>query len=250
MIALTRPPVPASLTTPEMQQYVADCAAYVAACATVPDPTTVPKPTKPGSYRTSDVLAAFDTHFFSKCYLTEQWHGSSYEMDVDHFVPVNQNPALKFDWNNLFPATHKANMMRPRQWPVGGLLDPCRDQIATRLLATIGPNGRDPRFEAAEATDTAAVNTASLLNLLHNGQPGDEASLLNTKHLRVTIREQYDRVLHAILAFQRAEKVGSSQQLAIARRALRGLLSRQAPFTQLLRAMYAVQEFVPAELLD
>lgn len=247
---LTRPPVPASLRTPEMQQYVADCAAYAAACATAPDPAAVPRPAKPGSYRNSDVLQAFDTHFFSKCYLTEQWHGNSYEMDVDHFVPVNQNPALKFDWNNLFPAAHKANMMRPRQWPAGGLLDPCRDKVETRLLATIGMNGIAPRFEAADAADAAARNTASLLNLLHNGQLGDELSHLNTKHLRVTIREQYDRVLHAILHFQRAEKTGSPQQLATARRTLRGLLSRQAPFTQLMRAMYAVQEFVPTELLD
>lgn len=250
MIELTRPPVPASLNTPEMQQYVADCAAYAADCAIAPDPATVPQPTKPGSYRTSDVLRAFGTHFFSKCYLTEQWHGSSYEMDVDHFVPVNQNPALKYDWNNLFPAAHKANMMRPRQWPVGGLLDPCRDQIATRLLATIGMNGREPRFEATNAADVAACNTASLLNLLHNGYPNDKASQLNTKHLRITIREQYDRVLHAILHFQRAESTGNPQQLANARRTLQGLLSRQAPFTQLMRAMYAVVEYVPEDLLD
>ena len=250
MIELTRPPVPASLNTPEMRQYVTDCAAYAAACTIAPDPATVPQPAKPGSYRNSDVLLAFDTHFFSKCYLTEQWHGSSYEMDVDHFVPVNQNSALKFDWDNLFPAAHKANMMRPRQWPLGGLLDPCRDQIAMRLLATIGMNGREPRFEAANTTDVAACNTASLLNLLHNGQLDDEASQLNTKHLRVTIREQYDRVLHAILYFQQAKKTSSLQQLANARRTLQGLLSRQAPFTQLMRAMYAVVEYVPKDLLD
>jgi len=250
MIELTRPPVPASLNTPEMQQYVADCAAYATACAATSNPESVPLPQKPGSYRTSDVLGAFDTHFFSKCYLTEQWHGSSYEMDVDHFVPVNQEPALKFDWNNLFPAAHKANMMRPRRWPAGGLLDPCRDAVATRLLATIGANGREPRFEAADPADQAAANTAALLNLLHNGRAGDEESQMNTRHLRVTIRERYDQVLHAILNFQRAESGGNAQQLAIARRSLSTLLSRRAPFTQLMRAMYAVQEYVPIDLLD
>lgn len=243
MIELTRPPAPASLATPEMRQYVADCAAYAL------DPTT-PPPTKPGTYRTSDVLQAFDEYFFSKCYLTEQWHGSSYEMDVDHFVPVNQDAMLKYDWNNLFPAAHKANMMRPRQWPAGGLLDPCRDAITERLLATIGANGQKPRLEAADTADVAARNTAELLNLLHNGQAGDERSIANTKHLRVTIRERYDQVLHAILHYQRACAVGNAQQMATARRKLSGLLSRRAPFTQLMRAMIAVQEFVPAELLD
>jgi hypothetical protein len=141
-------------------------------------------------------------------------------------------------------------MMRPRQWPAGGLLDPCRDKVAERLLATIGMLGRDPLFEATDPNDQAARNTADLLNLLHNGRLGDENSRLNTEHLRVTIAAQYDRVLHAILRFQQAEKLSSPQQLANARRTLRGLLSRQAPFTQLMRAMYAVQEYVPADLLD
>ena len=250
MISIQRPPVPASLNTPEMQQYLADCAAYAAAYAAAPDPATVPPPAKPGSYRGSDVLQAFDTCFFSKCYLTEQWYGSSYEMDVDHFVPINQDPALKFEWANLFPAAHKANMMRPRQWPAGGLLDPCRDDIEARLLVTIGGNGQAPKFEAADATDQAACNTAELLNMLHNGRLNDTNSRLNTKHLRVTIAAQYERVMHAILRYQSAEQSGSTQQKANARRNLQVLLSRQAPFTQLMRAMYAVVEFVPTDLLD
>jgi len=250
MIELTRPPVPASLATPEMQQYVADCAAYVLACASAADAANVPQPAKPGSYRNSDILAAFDTHFFSKCYLTEQWHGSSYEMDVDHFVPVNQDVTLKYDWDNLFPAAHKANMMRPRQWPAGGLLDPCRDKVAERLLATIGMLGRDPLFEATDPNDQAARNTADLLNLLHNGRLGDEVSRLNTKHLRVSIAKQYHSVTQAILRFQAAQLSGNSQQLANARRDLRLLLSRQSPFTQLMRAMEPVIAYVPSELLD
>lgn len=244
MIELQRPPRPASLDTPEMRQYIADCATHAA------DPANVPVPTQPGSYRSSDVLRAFDDYFFSKCYLTEQWHGSSYEMDIDHFVPVNQDATLKYEWDNLFPAAHKANMMRPRSWPAGGLLDPCRDNIAGRLLATIGPNGIEPHFEAADTTDTAANNTAALLNLLHNGKSGDELSRQNTKHLRVTIRERYDRVLHAILRYQNACQQADPQRLATARRELSGLLSRRAPFTQLMRSMVAVQEYVPTDLLD
>lgn len=250
MICLQRPPEPASLSTPEMRQYLLDCADYGAACAVAPDPAAVPLPAKPGSYRGSDVLRAFDTHFFSKCYLTEQWHGSSYEMDVDHFVPANQDPTLKFDWNNLFPAAHKANMMRPRQWPAGGLLDPCRHDVETRLVATIGMLGSEPQFEAIAPADLAAQNTANLLNLLHNGRAGDKDSQLNTKHLRVTIAKQYDQVLHAIIEFQAAETGADVQRRAQARRDLRNLLSRQSPFTMLMRAMKAVVTAVPAERLD
>lgn len=250
MISLQRPPEPASLSTPEMRQYVADCAQYEVDCAIAADPKTVHRPVKPGTYRNSDVLRAFDTHFFSKCYLTEQWHGDSHEMDVDHFMPVNQDPALKHDWNNLFPAAHKANMMRPRLWPVGGLLDPCRDNVASRLLATIGVLGSKPQFEAADPADQAADNTANLLNLLHNGRTGDRESQLNTKHLRVTIAKQYDQVLHAIIEFQAAEQGTDMQRRAQARRDLRNLLSRKSPFTMLMRAMKAVVTIVPADLLD
>ncbi|WP_400191165.1 hypothetical protein [Hymenobacter sp. B81] len=233
-----------------MQQYLTDCSVYAAACAAAADPTTVPKPAKPGSYRGSDVLWAFETHFFSKCYLTEQWHGSAYEMDVDHFVPVNQDPTLKYNWDNLFPAAHKANMMRPRNWPVGGLLDPCRDKVGERLRATIGALGRDPHFEAIDSADQAARNTAALLNLLHNGKPGDELSQENTKHLRVTIAKQYEQVNKAIMAYLAAQSSGNPQKQANARRHLKDLLSSQAPFTQLMRAMDTVVEYVPADLLD
>lgn len=250
MIRLQRPLVPASLSTPEMRQYLDDCAQYETDCAAASAPAAVPKPTKPGDYRNSDVLRAFDTHFFSKCYLTEQWHGSSWEMDVDHFMPVNQEPALKYEWDNLFPAAHKANMMRPRQWPAGGLLDPCRDAVETRLVATIGIQGQGPHFEAMSAGDQAAHNTAELLNTLHNGRPGDDNSRLNTKHLRVTIAAQYERVMRAIQHFLAAQNSGNPQRQANTRRDLQLLLSRQAPFTQLMRAMYSVVEFVPAELLD
>ena len=250
MISLQRPPEPASLSTPEMRQYVADCAQYEADCAAATDPKTVPRPVKPGAYRNSDVLRAFDTHFFSKCYLTEQWYGDSHEMDVDHFMPVNQDPTLKYDWNNLFPAAHKANMMRPRQWPDGGLLDPCRDEVEARLVATIGILGREPQFDAVKPTDVAAQNTADLLNLLHNGRAGDKDSQLNTKHLRVTIAKQYDQVLHAVIEFHAAEKGVDVQRIAQARRDLRNLLSRKSPFTMLMRALKAVVTTVPADLLD
>lgn len=250
MISLQRPPIPASLNTPEMRQYLASCAQYEADCAAAPDPKAVPRPTKPGSYRNSDVLRAFDTHFFSKCYLTEQWHGDSHEMDVDHFMPVNQDPTLKYDWNNLFPAAHKANMMRPRQWPAGGLLDPCRDSVEARLEATIGALGSEPQFGAIDPTDLAAINTADLLNLLHNGRADDKNSQLNTNHLRVTIAKQYDKVLHAIIEFQAAEHGMDTQRKAQAKRELRDLLSRKSPFTMLMRAMKAVTTSVPADLLD
>jgi len=141
-------------------------------------------------------------------------------------------------------------MMRPRQWPAGGLLDPCRDAVETRLVATIGALGSEPQFDAVDPADMAAQNTADLLNPLHNGRADDTNSQLNTNHLRVTIAKQYDKVLHAIIGFQAAEQGIDMQRRAQARRDLRNLLSRKSAFTMLMRAVKAVVTTVPAELLD
>ena len=252
MIQLQRPAAPASLRTPAIRQYLADCAQYAADCTAAADPRTVAEPKKPGSYRHSDVLAIFEheDYFYAKCYLTEQGFGSAWEMDVDHFVPVNQDPSLCYEWTNLFPAAHKANMMRPRTWPPGGLLDPCRDPVETALVATIGVLGQAPHFAAVDAQNAAARNTADLLNLLHNGRASVPNSQENTVHLRVAIAHQYDKVLRSIIKFLAARNADNPQVLTNARRELGELLSRRASFTMLMRAMDPVVAYVPADLLD
>ncbi len=87
--------IPVSLNKPEIQKYITDTQEHLA------DPITVPKPNVPGSYRTSDLLAAFDGCFHSKCYLTEQWFPNSWCMDVEHFVSQNEDPTKRYEWTNL-----------------------------------------------------------------------------------------------------------------------------------------------------
>ena len=131
MICIARPAAaPAALTTAVVQAYIAACAARTA------DPA-LPKPEPPVAYRTSDLLDVFDTFFRAKCYLTEQKFESAWAMDVDHFEPANENPARVYDWSNLFPAAHTANMMRPRRLPAGGLLDPCVDDVENEILYSL-----------------------------------------------------------------------------------------------------------------
>lgn len=244
MIRIQRPnTAPDSLKTPAIQQYIQEIIAYKA------DPT-LPVPKKPGSYRTSDLLEAFDTYFHAKCYLTEQRFASSYEMDVDHFEPANQNSSRVYDWTNLYPAAHKANMMRPRSLPAGGLLDPCVDDVEGDILYTLAAAGEEPGFVARNAADQRAVNTAQLLAVLHNGKPNDPESHRNTLELRKLIERRYKEVLLAWGRYKDAMTENDAQDIAQAKAELRALLSRRASFTMLMRSLDFVRKRVPPELLD
>lgn len=246
MIRLFRPATaPAALATPKIQQYLAQWAAYKATPG-------LPKPKQPAKYRSSDLLKAFDTHFHAKCYLTEQWFPSAWDMDVDHFEPANENPACVYDWTNLFPAEHKANMMRPRRLPPGGLLDPCVDDVEHDILYTLVAFGEEPGFTARDATNQRAVNTAQLLNDLHNGKTSDAASRNSTCGLRKLIERRYKEVRAAFCDYQTAMLAADPdpQDMAEAEAKLRALLSRRASFTMLMRSLPFVRKQVPAGLLD
>jgi len=244
MINIERPiETPASLQSQEIQDFLQALANYKA------DPENLPKPEKPAGYRNSDVLEAFDIHFHSKCYLTEQKFGSAWSLDIDHYVPYNEQPELVFEWTNLYPADHQANMMRPRRTPEGGYLDPCHpnEDVETEILYALVEYGREPRFEATNPENLKAINTAKLLDLLHNGRLRDEDSKNRTKHLRMLIKQRYDEIMEAIIKWQGssepAQKFRAAEQLKI-------LLSRNASFTMLMRSIDPVQVYVPAEFFD
>ena len=105
-----------------------------------------------------------------------------------------------------------------------------------------------PTFKARDATNVKAVNTANLLNRLHNGHDAD--SRAKTKRLRHAIHEKYVDVLDAIVAWQGFQQRGDDEGAFEKENQLRMLLSRKRAFTMLLRAMPAVRQNVPSEFLD
>ncbi len=244
MIHTPRPATaPASLGTAAVQQYLAACAVWqtayaawqVAPVTTPPTPPPVP-PVKTAEYRTADLLDAFDAHFHAKCYLTEQWFGSSREMDVDHFEPANQNPARVYDWTNLLPIAHKANLMRPKSLPVGGLLDPCVDDVEGDIRYSLAALGEAPGFQARDPTDQRAANTAALLDYLHNGDKKKPDSVQATRHLRVLIEKKYKLVKDWWGQWNSARARQDAHDILDAETELRALLSRTASFTMLIRS--------------
>lgn len=225
---------PSSLNKPIIQQYIVEVHAHLN------DPTNVPKPDIPVAYRTSDLLEAFDRNFFSKCYLTEEKYINSWIMDVEHFVPQNEQPELVYEWTNLFPASHYANMIKPRTTPAGGYLNPCEvaDNVETEIIYTLSKYGQDPFFEASNHENIKALNTCNLLLRLHNGH--DDPTKKATADLRHAIQKKYIDILNKIIDFQRYPD--NSQEKAQALRELRDHLSRKSSFTMLCRSIPAVRQ--------
>lgn len=233
---------PTSLTTTAIQQYITDIQSHLA------DPDNVQKPDVPGSYRTSDLLAFFDRCFHSKCYLTEQWFPNSWCMDVEHFVSQTEDPSKRYEWTNLYPAEHRANKMKPRATPVGGYLDPCdpTDDVETEILYSLGVMGKSPRFDPKDPANVKAVNTSSLLNILHNGHDVNTAQA--TAGLRHEIQKKHYHILNLIIDWLASpvESVIKHQY----ENELRLHLSRKSSFTMLMRSMIPVINNIPNNILD
>lgn len=233
---------PTSLQTEEIKNYISDLANYIA------DPKVHAKPTQPPNYRNSDLLDAFDRCFYSKCYLTELKFTNSYSMDIEHFVGQSENALLRYEWTNLFPADHASNMMKPRTTPVGGYLNPCdpNDDVEIEILYSLSAYGETPSFDRRNAANVKALNTANLLNRIHNGH--DNNTRNSTATLRHAIHTKYIEVLNKIIEWQ-AQADGTQLKNQYTRE-LKDMLSRKSSFTMLIRSMPAVILYVPADFLD
>jgi hypothetical protein len=251
MININRSPqIPASLQSLEIQKYIADLEFYKA--LSPEEQANVAKPNCSESYRNADIFEAFDRDFFAKCYLTEKKaFANSYAFDIEHFKAkaLSQSPELTYEWTNLYPADHDANMAKPRIDPVEGYLDPCNpgDDVETDIRYMVMFGG-ESHFEAVDSSNKKAINTAQLLEKIHNGH--DETSRQKTANLRAEINERRNKILELILEWLGASKNKDSQKEFELRTKLKKYLSRQSSFTMLMRSMSAVRNHIPTEMLD
>jgi hypothetical protein len=244
MINITRPTqTPASLATKNIQDYLDKLAIWQ-------QNPTGEKPKSTASYRNSDLIIAFDTYFFSKCYLTERKFHTALLMEVEHFIPQNERPDLKYSWTNLYPADADANKMKPNKTPNGGYLDPCSplDDVEKDITYRFDVDLEECQFESVNLSNKKAINTAQLLHRIHNGH--DVNTKAKTAGLRKAIAMQRDKIYKTILAWQHAQKFKDAVEEANYRLELKTLLSKKAPFTMLMRSTSAVKIYVPKEFLD
>jgi hypothetical protein len=245
MINITRSKnIPKSLQKPEIKAYLDGLANYKLGILKE-------KPKPPVSYRNSDIIEAFDRQFYAKCYLTEEKFTNSHIMDIEHFISKSEDETLRYEWTNLFPAEHNANMAKPRKTPKGGYLNPClsSDDVETEIIYSVGAFGETPRFKATNENNQKAVNTATLLDKIHNGEI-DKDSFVKTKNLRAAIKKRYDTISKLIIEWQDSKITGNKQKQLDKETELKLLLSRRASFTMLMRSSDVVQQYLPKDFLD
>lgn len=243
MINIVRSPqAPQSLDSAEIKKYLDELEAYKDDQLLAVELRTLAKPKCHESYRNADLFEAFDECFFKKCDLTEGAFFTSWSMDVEHFFPQVERPDLKYNWANLYPASHDANMMKPRKTPTGGYLDCCdpNDDVENELLYFFDYENDNVHFEAMDSANIKAVNTAKLLQKLHNGDTLETRR--KTAELRNAIHKRFVRILELIIEWRKARESSDMQSEFEAERKLKAFLSRKASFTMLMRSIKAVKD--------
>lgn len=210
---------------------------------------TTKKPDCSQSCRKEDIFEAFDRDFYSKCYLTEKWFFNSWAMDVEHFKSkaINSQPELKYDWNNLFPADHDANLLKPVNEPDGGYLNPCIDDVENEIIYHIFEGGVT-NFLAKDNNNIKARNTATLLKNIHNGK--DCEAQKKAKTLQLLICKRHNKIKDAIIEWLGAKAKNDIKTEKQKEMELQNLLSRKNAFTMLMRSIPAVRNHIPEEFLD
>jgi hypothetical protein len=246
MINVTRGKRPESLDRPEIKLYLEEIITYNQ--LNKDEKLKAQKPDA-GAYRNSDVLEAFDRDFYAKCYLTEQKYYSSYSMDIEHFKSktFGQFPELKYEWTNLYPCSHDANMSKPYNEPIGGYLDPCssNDDVEREIVYSLEMGGV-AFFDVLNENNIKAVNTCKLLDKIHNGT--DDYSKKKTADLRLLISKKEREVINLIMEWLNVK--GNIEAEIRASRKIKNILSRKSDFTMLLRSLSCVKKYVPDDFLD
>ena len=244
MINITRTEiVPESLQSADIQ-------AYIEAITSWKENPIGVKPEPTPAYRNSDVLDAFEDCFYSKCYLTEQRFETPYMMDIEHFYPKNEFPEKRYEWSNLYPAEHNANMAKPNKMPEGGYLDPCNenDDVEKEILYRLDFDAQTTYFEPLNPSNQKAKNTAELLDRIHNGH--DKNSREKAKEIKIALFKKRDRINSAIMSLQKAKLNQNQEDEFQFRKKLQTLLSRKSSYTFLMRSTSAVRIHLGVEFFD
>jgi hypothetical protein len=235
--------IPKSLQNPAIQTYIDSITSWK-------ENPVGEKPSFPISYRNADILDAFDECFYSKCYLTEQQFDNSYLMDIEHFYPKNQFPEKRYDWTNLYPADHDANMAKPNTFPFNGYLDPCdkNDDVEQDIVYHFDFKARKVSFYPLDATNSKAVNTAELLERIHNGY--DKNSKKKAQKIIEALKNKRDSILHKIIEWKDAKERNDKISEIRLEGQLKLMLSRKSSFTMLMRSTSAVRTFLGEAFFD
>ncbi|MDI6793175.1 MAG: HNH endonuclease [bacterium] len=180
MISIERLPEPAILTK-KKEKWLA---AYLAKRPANPRPPS-------SQYGHRDIRDTLGAMSFNKCFYCECKLGTAKDErgEIDHYIEVEEEPRLAFDWDNLYLSCHDCNSKKlpNTSIPVSDCLDPCDLSEDTSAHLTFNDECIRPRNGSQKGAGT--IQKYSL--------DRDELD-----HLRVKQIKNFERLLRGLLERQ------------------------------------------------
>ena len=117
------------------------------------------------SYNDADVFAALSKIFNNKCYICELQ--DLQDGVVEHLIPHKENLDLKFDWENLFLACYRCNLIKNKNIYDGKIIDCCKVDPELHLKFVFDPFA-DLISVVPKDLDEKSILTAQLINETFN----------------------------------------------------------------------------------
>jgi HNH endonuclease len=119
-----------------------------------------------GNYNCGDVLQRLQIDFKNKCYICEFKETPS--INIEHFVPHQQNIDLKFDWNNLFFACGHCNNTKLAGFD--NILNCTQTiEVETSIKYLMKPYPKEQVVIQALTDEERTIQTSRLLEKVYNG---------------------------------------------------------------------------------
>ncbi|MEZ9919679.1 HNH endonuclease [Vibrio breoganii] len=204
---------------------------------TYPAPESIAKK----QYNKDDVLKKLKPMFFEKCYLCER--DEIQDVEVEHFVPHQSNPALKYDWENLYYSCSRCNSIKSNTHI--NLLDCADSKIDIgNLIRCLMPSTPDGKVKVKATSKTKCDKTQNTVTLLEKCYNLENTALRGIS--RENLMEQmWDHYTELLLARQilRKKKSGRTAKQA-AEETIEAMLDVEHPFSIFWRYYYLNDSFL------
>jgi uncharacterized protein (TIGR02646 family) len=179
-------------------------------------------------YNDPTVTEALKNIFHGKCYLCEQARLS--DPEIEHFIPHEGDPGLKYDWNNLFYSCSRCNSIKSNTHL--NLLDCSNDEIDVSMeIVHLAPSLSSENVTIRtqqEIVSNETINTIALLNECFNSKNTGLRGItrenlmenLFNYHIKYLISRQ------TLIAFESTE-----QQIDHAKASLKAMCKISFPFS-------------------
>ena len=125
-----------------------------------------PSLAKRKSYNEADTIQALKKIFNNKCYICEIQNLQ--DGVPEHLIPHRgKNEDLKFDWENLFWACHRCNLIKNSSEYDGKIIDCCKVDPEKHLCCIYDPYSGKITVKAKDSQETSKM-TAQLVNEAFN----------------------------------------------------------------------------------